>query len=82
MQAPRLKMVHVSLTNPKYALPTRRGTDMIKESVTGSKVYNDRGWDTAPEVEDYDVFAGYDGYSGFRHGYANTGEEQVDDEVA
>lgn len=55
---------------------------MIKESVTGSKVYNDRGWGTAPEVEDYDVFAGYDGYSGFRHGYANTGEEQVDDEVA
>lgn len=75
-------MVHVSLTNPKYALPTRRATDMIKESVTGSKAYNDRGWGTAPEVEDYDVFAGYGGYSGFRHGYVNTGEEQVDDEVA
>ena len=55
---------------------------MIKESVTSSKVYNDRGWDTAPEVEDYDVFAGYGGYSGFRYGYANTGEEKVDDEVA
>jgi len=55
---------------------------MIKELVAGSKVYNDRGWDTAPEVEDYDVFAGYDGYSGFRHSSANTGEQQVDDEVA
>lgn len=75
-------MIHVSLTNPKYTLPTRTPTDMIKESVTSSKVYNDRGWDTAPEVEDYNVFTGYGGYSGFRYGYANTGEEKVDDEVA
>jgi hypothetical protein len=75
-------MIHVSLTNPKYALLTRKATDMIKRLVAGSKVYNDRGWDTAPEVEDYDVFAGYGGYSGFRHSSANTSEEQVDDEVA
>jgi hypothetical protein len=72
---------------PKICTPykkslTRKATDMIKELVAGSKVYNDRGWDTAPEVEDYDVFAGYGGYSGFRHSSTNTGEEQVDDEVA
>ena len=75
-------MIHVSLTNPKYALPTRKATDMVQELVASSNVYNDRGWGTAPEVEDYDVFAGYGGYSGFRHSSANTGEEQVDDGVA
>lgn len=58
------------------------GTSFENDTLAGSKVYNDRGWDTAPEVEDYDVFAGYDGYSGFRHSSANTGEQQVDDEVA